>query len=115
MKRSACRKPSNGKRVALRGINNKRAGWARTALKTYKATRGTNGIETDICDLIADLLHLCDKTGVSTAQAIAHAQWHHEQADVRCRKCKASFDLEAGDGSEESDGKPMCNECSEDL
>jgi hypothetical protein len=48
--------------VDSEGMNDRRAGWARAALETFQAETGTDDGDA-ICDLVADLFHLCDRDG----------------------------------------------------
>jgi hypothetical protein len=66
--------------------NAQRATWALTALMAYRTThKGDGEIETDIRDLITDLLHLAHLhagvTGIDGMVAQSTARFHEELAD----------------------------------
>ena len=63
--------------------NDLRAAWAFLGLDAYVQRTFSGGaheeFETLIPDLISDLLHLCDATGVSTAYALSKAGRQYEE------------------------------------
>lgn len=65
------------------GDNNLRAAWAFLGLDAYVQRTFSGGtgedFETLIPDLISDLLHLCDATGVDTEYAVVKAQRQHDE------------------------------------
>lgn len=61
--------------------NDKRAGWARDACRTYAEATGLNmddEVDTAISDLIASLLHLADMNGLCPDTIPERAKMHYE-------------------------------------
>ena len=59
------------------GMNNKRAGWAKIALKAFIAETGTDE-EDAVGDLLSDLMHWCDRNNYDFDAALTRAQGHYE-------------------------------------
>lgn len=61
-----------------------RAGWARVGLAAFSRRTGEAGneIETQLVDLLTDLMHLADYEGVDKDEVLDRALWHYAQ-DVR--------------------------------
>jgi hypothetical protein len=61
--------------------NDDRAEWALEACEAFGESTGLSvkdELETVITDLIANLLHLCDRNGISGDEAIERAQMHYD-------------------------------------
>jgi len=61
--------------------NKDRATWGRHALEAFQEKVQSSELETDIIDLIADLLHLARKSKLDTEYMIENATMHF-QAEV---------------------------------
>jgi hypothetical protein len=66
--------------------NDDRAAWAEVALAAFAAETGCDRAEA-LPDLLCDLMHQCDRTGVSFAAELGRARWHYatETADQPTR------------------------------
>jgi hypothetical protein len=68
------------------GKNDERAGWARGALRNFQGRTGVDD-EDAICDLLANLMHLCDrqpefgKFKTQLARARQHYEWETTEED----------------------------------
>jgi hypothetical protein len=59
------------------GMNDKRAEWAAQALAAF--IERTNTDEQDaVCDLLADLIHWCDRHGIAFDDQLARARYHYD-------------------------------------
>ena len=59
------------------GMNGKRAEWAALALAAF--IERTNTDEQDaVCDLLADLMHYCDRHEISFDDQLARARYHYD-------------------------------------
>ena len=68
---------SKGKRIHRKNIE--RSGWAQSALDAFTAIVGESGDgESDVGDLLADLMHLCDVQGISFEAALDQGRTHYE-------------------------------------
>lgn len=64
------------------GQNDDRAEWARQALETFAATTGLNmDGETPeaIGDLLANIMHFCDRNGLDFDERLANARFHYDE------------------------------------
>ncbi len=59
------------------GMNDRRAGWAEEAVAAFMAASGTD-LDNAICDLLADLMHLCDRNGQDFERQLLRAEYHYE-------------------------------------
>ena len=59
------------------GMNNRRAARAAQALAAFMATTGTDR-EDAVADLLADLIHWCDRNGKEFGHEMARAKAHYE-------------------------------------
>lgn len=59
------------------GMNDKRADWAESALVTFRHKTGTDR-EDGICDLVADLMHWCDRYGQDFNTELLRGSGHYE-------------------------------------
>ena len=57
-------------------LNDDRALWAETALAAFVEQTGCDR-EDALPDLLCDLMHWCDRTGVSFAEQLTRAEWHY--------------------------------------
>jgi len=94
-------------KLTLIGLNDKRAEWARKSVEAFANEAGTDGLETDIGDLLIDLRHLCDKEGLDWGKIADKADRYFDMEKSICQKCGASYDNE-NDGDEEH-----CERCLE--
>lgn len=64
-------------------MNQKRALWAAAALKTFQTKTGTDTAEETISDLVADIGHYCDATGLDYLKLMSSSigVWKLEQSD----------------------------------
>lgn len=92
-------------KIKLIGLNAKRAEWAKKAVDVFADECGTDGLETDIGDLITDLLHLCDREGLDHAKILDRAQRYYGMEMSVCLKCGVSYD-----GDTDGDEK-VCKGC----
>ena len=60
------------------GMNNDRAEWAAAAMRHFQYTTGCD-FEDAIGDLLADMMHWCDRNGVAFEQALAQAREHYTE------------------------------------
>jgi hypothetical protein len=58
------------------GMNHRRARWAKTALQEFMAQTGVD-YEDALCDLLADLMHLCDRETFDFEAALDRARNHY--------------------------------------
>jgi hypothetical protein len=58
-------------------MNDSRAGWAEAALSTFMRETGTDE-EDALGDLLADLMHWCDRNNYDFDAALYRAQGHYE-------------------------------------
>ncbi len=59
------------------GMNDNRAAWAGEALAVFMLATGTD-LEDAVSDLIADLMHWCDRHGIAFDEELARAATHYE-------------------------------------
>ena len=59
------------------GMNDKRAGWAGAALATFMKVTGTDE-EDAVSDLLADLIHWCDRNNYDFAAALDRGRGHYQ-------------------------------------
>lgn len=59
------------------GMNDKRAGWAATALKAFQDETGADD-EDALGDLLGDLMHWCDRHNFDFEAALERARGHYE-------------------------------------
>lgn len=57
--------------------NNLRAGWAALALLAHTERVGSDEMENDIADLVANLMHLCDGVGIDFDTVLNKAEYHY--------------------------------------
>lgn len=57
-------------------INGDRAAWAQQALSAFTDATGTDA-EDALCDLLADLMHWCDRHGTSFSSELERARCHY--------------------------------------
>ena len=60
------------------GMNDQRAEWAQLALTPFCHATGSWDPDESITDLIADLMHLCDRSGLDPQTIITRAIDHYE-------------------------------------
>jgi hypothetical protein len=60
----------------LEELNDDRALWAETALAAFVEQTGCNRDDA-LPDLLCDLMHWCDRTGVPFAEQLTKAEWHY--------------------------------------
>lgn len=70
-------KPSHEVPLSREVTNSDRAIWARIALEAFQAETGTDD-EDALSDLIADLLHLADRTGEDFRKALDRGFDHYD-------------------------------------
>jgi len=58
-------------------MNDLRAQWAESALRDFRENTGTD-LEDAVCDLLADLMHWCDRHGQDFEHELRRAQLHYE-------------------------------------
>lgn len=58
-------------------MNGKRAAWAANALAVFMAETGVDK-EDALCDLLADLMHWCDRNDDDFDKALNRARWHYD-------------------------------------
>jgi hypothetical protein len=58
------------------GMNHPRAQWAKTALQEFMAQTGAEN-EDGLCDLLADLMHPCDRETFDFEAALDRARGHY--------------------------------------
>jgi hypothetical protein len=66
------------------GMNDKRAAWAGAALDTFMQVTGTD-LEDAVGDLLADLIHWCDRNNYDFDLAYDRARGHY-QAETGCEE-----------------------------
>ena len=59
------------------GQNGDRAGWAQKALAAFKEETHCDDEDT-LCDLLCDLMHQCDRDGVSFDEQLDRARSHYK-------------------------------------
>src|SRR5262249_23191171 len=59
------------------GMNDKRATWAGKSISAFQDATGTDH-EDALADLLTDLMHWTDRTGLDFDQALERARWHYE-------------------------------------
>jgi hypothetical protein len=59
-------------------MNQERAGWAQAALETFCGRTGTDPSDA-VSDLIADLMHWCDRTGSDWNSELARGMTHYNE------------------------------------
>ena len=59
------------------GMNDRRAEWAGRAIASFCSATGTDE-EDAACDLLADLMHWCDRNGEDFGHELARARDHYE-------------------------------------
>lgn len=91
-------------KLRLIGLNNQRAEWARKAVDAFAAEAGTDGLETDIGDLLIDLRHLCDKEGLDWEKIADKATRYFDMEKSICQKCGVSYDNETNGDEEHCEG-----------
>jgi hypothetical protein len=65
------------------GMNDKRALWAEMALSTFRATTGAEQEgNQDIGDLLANIMHACDRRGASFDDLLIVALSHYSSETV---------------------------------
>jgi hypothetical protein len=96
-------------------MNAKRARWARHAVGTFQKDTGlgdVDGLDTAIGDMLGDLMHLCDQESFDFNELIEKGRHYYEgETDSTCKKCKRTFDVESGDGTQNDDKTEICSEC----
>ena len=80
-------------------MNGKRAQWAEAALTKFKSLTGTDD-DTVLYDLLADLMHWCDRHAVTFNNEIDRARAHYD-AETTPDKPLVTSDEQSGDGSSE--------------
>lgn len=91
--------------------NTKRASRARAALRTYSRAvgNGDEDSETQLSDLLCDLMHLADAKQVEWAEVVSRAENHYSAESLgRCRQCEARYDPEESDA-----GDNLCPRCNQ--
>lgn len=58
------------------GQNDDRAEWADAAIAAFRAVTGTD-LEDAVSDLIADLMHWCDRHDISFSEELYRGQYHY--------------------------------------
>ena len=58
-------------------MNDSRAEWAAAALAEFCGQTGAD-LEDAVCDLLADLMHWCDRNEQSFDDQLSRAQYHYE-------------------------------------
>lgn len=59
-----------------KGMNTDRAEWAAAALRHFQCATGTDDHDAP-ADLICDLMHWCDRTGLDFEETLARARMHY--------------------------------------
>jgi hypothetical protein len=59
------------------GMNDRRATWAAGAVAGFRSATGTDE-EDAVCDLLADLMHWCDRSGQGFGRELARATDHYQ-------------------------------------
>ena len=57
--------------------NENRANWAENAINNYCQETGDDDTETGMTDLLADMMHLCDRDGFDFSTSLARAEMHY--------------------------------------
>ena len=60
------------------GMNDDRSSWAQTAIDAFMAETGVDE-EDAIGDLVADLMHWCDRNGYSFPAELNRGRWHYDE------------------------------------
>jgi hypothetical protein len=61
------------------GENDRRADWAEAAIVRFCDATGTDLALADaVCDLVADLMHWCDRNGQEFDRELARARYHYD-------------------------------------
>ncbi|MCZ2341348.1 MAG: hypothetical protein LC104_06070 [Bacteroidales bacterium] len=58
------------------GMNDRRAEWAGHAIASFRSATGADEADA-VCDLIADLMHWCDRNGQDFGDELSRAQDHY--------------------------------------
>jgi hypothetical protein len=58
------------------GMNDRRAGWAGSAIACFRDATGTD-LGDAVCDLLADLMHWCDRNGQHFGHELERAKDHY--------------------------------------
>jgi hypothetical protein len=58
-------------------MNDRRATWAHRSLATFRADTGADEGDA-VCDLLADLMHWCDRFGQDFNRVLERARYHYE-------------------------------------
>lgn len=65
------------------GMNDDRAQWAQQAITTFAVTTGMAGANeeniTILGDLLADIMHWCDRNDLRFEDVLAHARSHYQE------------------------------------
>jgi hypothetical protein len=64
-------------------FNPSRALWAAAALAEFRRQTGA-GLADAVSDLLADLMHWCDRFGQAFPEELRRARWHYEQETAPC-------------------------------
>lgn len=59
-------------------MNNRRADWAETSINAFENETLTDR-EDALCDLLADLMHWCDRNATDFAHELSRAAWHYDE------------------------------------
>jgi hypothetical protein len=59
--------------------NKDRAEWALRTVAYFTSIVGGDDLETEIVDLIANILHLCDQEDIDHEPVLRMAAYHHEE------------------------------------
>jgi len=68
------------KKKRIRPANKERAGWAMAAVASFIVATGMQDedLDTILTDLLADLMHACDNSGLDFDDLVRIARYHHE-------------------------------------
>jgi hypothetical protein len=96
------------------GQNADRAEWAASALRHFQCTTGTD-YDDALADLLCDLMHWCDREGLSFNDALSNGTSHYtaettDPAIVTCDACGAETETVIGC----PDGREICPTCAAD-
>jgi len=58
-------------------MNDDRADWAAAALSAFQAQTGSD-LGDAVSDLLCDLMHWCDRNGISFRKELERARWHYD-------------------------------------
>ena len=59
------------------GMNDQRAAWAGLAIRTFRWTTGSD-LEEALADLLADLMHWSDRSGIPFEASLELARFHYD-------------------------------------